>query len=64
MGKWGGQGKRKGGVVHFTLWRAGKGKGERVSWDQHEDGRQTSVHHTNQNTGRVSKNPKKWRQGR
>ena len=63
--RWGGQGKvRSDGAIHWTLWRnSGDGdRGERLSWDQHNDGRQEHAHHTDQGTGRVSWAPRVWRQ--
>ena len=64
MKKWGGGGKVRGdGNVHFTIWRADEGKGERLSWDQGGDGRVKNAHHTDQNTGECSTRPKTWRTG-
>jgi len=61
---WGGHGmSRPDGSYHFTLWRAdpGGGRGERLSWDQGSPER--NVHHTDQNSGQHSSDPKDWRRG-
>jgi len=65
-GKWGGQGKvRPDGSAHWTLWRnsGGGDRGERLSWDQRQDGGQERAHHTDQGTGKISKAPGAWRRG-
>jgi hypothetical protein len=64
--KWGGQLRANGdGSYHATLWRADEngGKGERLSWEQHHDGRIADAHYTDQDRRSHTSEPEEWRGG-
>jgi hypothetical protein len=61
---WGGQLRENpDGSYHATLWRSSEngGKGERLSWEQEQDGRVRNAHHTDQDTRTHSSDPSTWR---